>query len=101
MRETAKLRRRDFFRFAAAAVAAVLTAAVCLRAGGDSRPDGVRRHGTDGLSMTDRQMLTLYYYEEMSPREIGVRLGLSESQVCRMHSDVLERLRATLGKAQD
>lgn len=99
MREIGKLRRRDFFRFVAAAVAAVLTAAVYSRAGGDSCPGGLRRPGADGFSMTDRLILRLYYYEEMSPREIGAVLDLSEAQVRRRHSAVLERMRAAVGTA--
>jgi RNA polymerase sigma factor FliA len=46
-----------------------------------------------GLSATERQVLTLYYYEDMSLREIGRTLGLCESRVSQIHQAVLERLR--------
>ena len=38
-------------------------------------------------------MLTLYYYEDLSLREIGQTLGLCESRVSQIHQAVLERLR--------
>ena len=69
-------------------------------------PDRIRqaepkRPDAPDLSRTERQILRLYYYEGMAPKEIGTVVGLSEWQVSRTHSAVLERLRATLGTAQD
>jgi RNA polymerase sigma factor FliA len=46
-----------------------------------------------GLSATEREVLTLYYYEDLSLREIGQTLGLCESRVSQIHQAVLERLR--------
>ena len=46
-----------------------------------------------GLSATERGVLTLYYYEDLSLREIGRTLGLCESRVSQIHQAVLERLR--------
>ena len=46
-----------------------------------------------GLSSTERDVLTLYYYEDLSLREIGQTLGLCESRVSQIHQAVLERLR--------
>jgi RNA polymerase sigma factor FliA len=46
-----------------------------------------------GLSATEREVLTLYYYEDLSLREIGQALGLCESRVSQIHQAVLERLR--------
>jgi RNA polymerase sigma factor for flagellar operon FliA len=46
-----------------------------------------------GLSATEREVLTLYYYEDLSLREIGRTLGLCESRVSQIHQAVLERLR--------
>jgi RNA polymerase sigma factor for flagellar operon FliA len=38
----------------------------------------------------------LYYYEEMTMKEIGVTLDLSESRVSQMHSSILARLKAQM-----
>ncbi|HWL92342.1 MAG TPA: FliA/WhiG family RNA polymerase sigma factor [Phycisphaerae bacterium] len=49
-----------------------------------------------GLTSTERLILVLYYYEEMTMKEIGVTLDLSESRVSQMHSAIVERLRFQL-----
>lgn len=50
----------------------------------------------EGLTPTERLILILYYYEEMTMKEIGVTLDLSESRVSQMHSAIIERLRFQL-----
>ena len=51
---------------------------------------------TKGLSRAERLIIILYYYEEMTMKEIGVTLDLSESRVSQMHSSILARLKAQL-----
>jgi RNA polymerase sigma factor for flagellar operon FliA len=51
---------------------------------------------TRGLSRAERLILILYYYEEMTMKEIGVTLDLSESRVSQMHSAILVRLKEQL-----
>ena len=51
---------------------------------------------TRGLSRAERLILILYYYEEMTMKEIGATLDLSESRVSQMHSSILNRLKAQL-----
>jgi RNA polymerase sigma factor FliA len=51
---------------------------------------------TKGLSRAERLIVVLYYYEEMTMKEIGVTLDLSESRVSQMHSSILARLKAQL-----
>jgi RNA polymerase sigma factor for flagellar operon FliA len=46
-----------------------------------------------GLSVTERQVIMLYYYEDMSFREIGETLEFCESRVSQIHQSVLKRLR--------
>ncbi len=46
------------------------------------------------LSRCERLVLYLYYYEDMTMKEIGAVLGKSESRVSQMHSLVLDRLRS-------
>jgi len=49
-----------------------------------------------GLSRAERLILVLYYYEEMTMKEIGQTLDLSESRVSQMHSSILARLKAQM-----
>ena len=51
---------------------------------------------TKGLSRAERLILMLYYYEEMTMKEIGATLDLSESRVSQMHSAILASLRDQL-----
>ena len=51
---------------------------------------------TKGLMRSEKLILSLYYYEGMSMKEIGLTLGLSESRVCQLHSSILKRLKAQL-----
>lgn len=48
------------------------------------------------LTPTERLILVLYYYEELTMKEIGLTLDLSESRVSQMHSAIVERLRFQL-----
>lgn len=51
---------------------------------------------TRGMSRAERLILILYYYEEMTMKEIGATLDLSESRVSQMHSSILARLKSLL-----
>jgi RNA polymerase sigma factor for flagellar operon FliA len=51
---------------------------------------------TRGLTRAERLILILYYYEEMTMKEIGATLDLSESRVSQMHSAILNRLKSQL-----
>jgi RNA polymerase sigma factor for flagellar operon FliA len=51
---------------------------------------------TRGLTRAERLIIILYYYEEMTMKEIGATLDLSESRVSQMHSSILARLKAQL-----
>ena len=51
---------------------------------------------TKGLSRAERLIVVLYYYEEMTMKEIGATLDLSESRVSQMHSSIVARLKAQL-----
>ena len=55
---------------------------------------------TRGLSRAERLIIILYYFEEMTMKEIGETLDLSESRVSQMHSAILVRLRGQLEKRQ-
>ena len=51
---------------------------------------------TKGLTRAERLIIVLYYYEEMTMKEIGVTLDLSESRVSQMHSSIVQRLKAQM-----
>ena len=50
----------------------------------------------DYLPERERLVLILYYYEEMTLKEIGAILGVSESRVSQIHTKSIARLRARL-----
>ncbi|MGB9885504.1 MAG: sigma-70 family RNA polymerase sigma factor [Moorellales bacterium] len=48
------------------------------------------------LGETDRLVLSLYYYEGLTLKEIGQVLGVSESRACQLRGRALVRLRARI-----
>ena len=44
-----------------------------------------------------QQLLSLYYQEGLTLKEIGLVLGVTESRVCQLHAQILSRLRTALG----
>jgi RNA polymerase sigma factor for flagellar operon FliA len=44
----------------------------------------------------ERLVMTLYYYEEMTMREIGLAMGVVESRVSQVHASAVMHLRAAL-----
>ena len=48
------------------------------------------------LPEKERMVLTLYYYEELTMKEIGLTLGVVESRVSQIHSAAVVRLRVAL-----
>ena len=48
------------------------------------------------LPERERLVVTLYYYEEMTMKEIGLALGVVESRVSQIHSSAVVHLRAHL-----
>jgi len=51
---------------------------------------------TKGLTRAEQLIIVLYYYEQMTMKEIGATLDLSESRVSQMHSSIIARLKAQL-----
>ena len=49
-----------------------------------------------GLNRNERMIIILYYYEEMTMKEVGAALDLSESRVSQMHSAIIARLQTQL-----
>lgn len=57
--------------------------------------DDLRHWLTRELESRDQLIVVLYYYENMTMREIGMTLGCSESRVSQRLNSILLRLRAT------
>ncbi|MEM7263083.1 MAG: FliA/WhiG family RNA polymerase sigma factor [Planctomycetota bacterium] len=72
--------------------------------GVDPEDEALKREVTEFvtkfLSKKERLIVLLYYFEDLTMREIGATLGLSESRVCQLHSRIVMRLRNQLKKHQ-
>lgn len=52
----------------------------------------------NGLTEQERLVVALYYYEEMTLKEIGETLNISESRVSQIHTKAILRLKGRLGR---
>lgn len=52
----------------------------------------------DDINEKDKTVLSLYYYEGLTLKEIGKILSVSESRVCQLHSRAIIHLRKSLKK---
>lgn len=50
----------------------------------------------DQLPEHERRVITLYYYEEMTMKEVGLTVGVVESRISQIHASAILRLRALL-----
>ena len=60
------------------------------------------RHGDpdytiDSLTEKERSVVVLYYYEEMTLKEISLTLEVSESRVSQLHTKALNKMKKILG----
>jgi RNA polymerase sigma factor for flagellar operon FliA len=53
-------------------------------------------HAIQELAEKERLVLTLYYFEELTMKEIGQVLKVTESRVCQIHSKAIVHLKARL-----
>ena len=67
---------------------------LCLR----SEMKGLLSQAIGELAEKEQRVLSLYYYEELTMKEIGCVLNLTESRVCQLHSQAVLRLR---GRVKD
>jgi RNA polymerase sigma factor for flagellar operon FliA len=56
-------------------------------------------HTLDHLPEQERLVVSLYYYEHLTLKEIGRTLGISESRVSQVHTRAMSRLRLRLHRA--
>ena len=50
----------------------------------------------DELVPKEKTVISLYYYEEMTLKEIGAVLGFTESRICQIHTKAILKLRAKI-----
>jgi len=55
----------------------------------------------DRLPERERQVVALYYTEELTMKEIGAVLGITESRVCQIHTQAVLHLRAALAPGSE
>ena len=55
------------------------------------------RSAIEALPPRERRVIALYYYGEVTMKEIGAELGVNESRVSQLHARALGRLRSALG----
>jgi len=53
------------------------------------------------LSEKERQVISLFYYEELSQKEIAEVMGLTEGRISQLHSQALLKLRVKLRNQRD
>ncbi len=53
-----------------------------------------------GLPERERTVLTLFYYDGLTPKEIAAVLGVTVSRISQLHSRAVLRLRGQIGHAQ-
>jgi RNA polymerase sigma factor FliA len=50
----------------------------------------------EALPPKEKLVISLYYYDEMTMKEIGMILDLTESRVCQLHTQAILHLRSTM-----
>jgi len=56
-------------------------------------------HTIEGLPEKEKQVISMYYYDELTLKEIGLVLGVTESRISQIHSKALMTLRTKMTKA--
>ena len=64
----------------------------------DEAYEEIREVATKGLSDKERRVVAMYYFDGLTMKEVGSILGISESRVCQIHSQVMKLLRERYNK---
>ena len=56
------------------------------------------RAAIQSLPWRERKVVGLYYYGEVTMKEIGAEIGVNESRVSQLHARAIRRLRESLGE---
>jgi len=55
----------------------------------------------DRLPQKERQVISLYYFDELTMKEIGQVLKVTESRVCQLHAQAIARLKGALAEKKE
>jgi RNA polymerase sigma factor for flagellar operon FliA len=55
------------------------------------------REALMSLPPRERKVISMYYFSEVTMKEIGVEIGVNESRVSQLHARAIQRLRKALG----
>lgn len=55
----------------------------------------------DSLTENERKIIILYYYEEITLKEISAVIGVSESRISQLHTRALGKMKSQLGEYSD
>ena len=55
------------------------------------------KEALDKLTEKERSVILLYYYEDMTLKEISLTLEVSESRVSQLHTTAINKMRGVLG----
>jgi RNA polymerase sigma factor for flagellar operon FliA len=55
------------------------------------------KEALEKLTEKEKQVILLYYYEDMTLKEISAALEVSESRVSQLHTKALNKMRGVLG----
>jgi RNA polymerase sigma factor FliA len=66
---------------------------------GEQAKDALRR-AIEALPSRLRQVIELYYGDERTLRDIGTILGVTESRVCQLQSEAVQKMRAHVVRAE-
>jgi RNA polymerase sigma factor for flagellar operon FliA len=50
----------------------------------------------EALPQKEKLVISLYYYDEMTMKEIGMILDLTESRVCQLHTQAILHIRGAM-----
>jgi len=56
------------------------------------------RAAIQSLQWRERKVIGLYYYGEVTMKQIGAEIGVNESRVSQLHARAIRRLRTALGQ---
>lgn len=55
----------------------------------------------DSLPQKERQVISLYYFDELTMKEIGQVLKVTESRICQLHAQAIARLKGALAEKKE
>jgi RNA polymerase sigma factor for flagellar operon FliA len=61
----------------------------------------IMAHLIDGLPEKEKMIISLYYWKEMTMKQVGAVFGLTEARICQLHNQALIRLKRKISKEMD